>query len=359
MDRAMGLSWGRNKPARRFLPIVLPWLAAIFYLLTQIHGRALSPKLERFEFCQGHMGTQFRMILYANSAAGAQAAAETAFTRIAQLDLMMSDYLEDSELTAVGRQASGPPIPVCEELFRVLKKSQVMSKRSQGAFDITVGPVVQLWRRARRTAELPDPARLSEAMALTGHRKMHLYEQTRSVRLAQSGMRLDLGGIAKGYAADEAIVLLKKRGITRALVAAGGDIVVAEAPPGTEGWVIGVASLNSQDEPSACHLLLRHSAVSTSGDAEQHVTIGGIRFSHIINPKTGMALTGRRRVTVVARDGITADALATALCVMGSVRGLQLIETTSGAAAQFEEESETGKRTTISRRWSAFPKSCP
>ena len=148
-------------------------------------------------------------------------------------------------------------------------------------------------------------------------------------------MSLDLGGIAKGYAADEAMAVLKEHGISRSLVAAGGDIAVGAPPPGMDGWVIAIAQLESVDAPLSRYLLLHDAAVSTSGDANQNVEIGGVRYSHIVDPRTGLALTGRSSVTVVAPDCTTSDGLATAASVLGPQEGLKLIDSTAGAAALF------------------------
>ncbi|HXG63505.1 MAG TPA: FAD:protein FMN transferase, partial [Blastocatellia bacterium] len=189
----------------------------------------------RFEFEQAHMGTRFRLALYAPDAEAATRAAEAAFNRVARLDATMSDYKETSELSRLCREAAGRPVKVSEDLFRVLAASQHLAARTGGAFDITAGPVIRLWRRARRTGELPDPERLAQARELTGYQKVRLDEKRRTVQLEKSGMLLDLGGIAKGYAAQEAMAVLKQHGIRNALVAAGGDIVVSAPPPGARG----------------------------------------------------------------------------------------------------------------------------
>ena len=172
------------------------------------------------------------------------------------------------------------------------------------------------------------------------------------MRLAVAGMRLDLGGIAKGFAADEAQAVLRAHGITRALVAAGGDVVVSGPPPGRQGWSVAVAlpwGLQAADPV----LELHDAAVSTSGDAEQFVTLDGVRYSHIVDPRTGRALTGRRAATVVARTGAEADALATALCVLPPDEGLALVDSTPGAAARLVREGRAGIERRESRRWKA------
>lgn len=330
--------------------------ACVLLLMGAAFGLPRNPPMTRFEFIQLHMGTQFKIVLYAPNAQIAQRASKAAFERVAQLNHIMSDYLETSELTALSRQAGGPWVKVGDDLFRILLKSQEVAERTDGAFDITVGPLVQLWRHARRTREMPDPKRLAEALKRTGYTKLHLNKDTRSVWLEQPGMLLDLGGIAKGYAADEANAALKRCGVESALVAAGGDIVVSNPPPERRGWVIGISPLESPDKLATRHLLLQSAAVSTSGDAEQHVEINGVRYSHIINPKTGLGITGRSSVTVVAPDGTTADALATAVSVLGPVRGLGLIDSIEGTAALFLQGTERGVRPFESKRWIDIPK---
>lgn len=315
-------------------------------LTRQDSGQSLQT---RFEFSQPHMGTTFRIVVYANDMASANQATDAAFARIAQLDLIMSDYRETSELMQLCQKAGGPPVKVSAELFRVLSESQRLAQRSEGAFDITVGPIVRLWRRSRRTRELPDPERLAQALELVGYDKLCLDEKARTARLLKPGMLLDVGGIAKGYAADEALTVLKRHGIHNALVAAGGDIAVSNPPPGTDGWKVAIASLEPGNNPPT--LLLRNAAVSTSGDAEQHVTINGKRYSHIVDPKTGLGLTGRSSVTVVAPNGMTADGLDTAVSVTGPDRGLQLIDRTEGTAALIMQAAPDGIRTFESKRW--------
>jgi len=309
-------------------------------------GHAGKPALSRFEFREMHMGSEFKLLLYCPDGATARRASRAAFDRIAALDRSLSDYDPDSELMRLCNRAGGPPVAVSDDLFRVLERSQEISSRSDGAFDATVGPVVRLWRRTRRNRLLPEPETLARALALVGFAKVKLDAKARTVQLLKPGMKLDLGGIAKGYASGEAIATLKREGVDRALVAGAGDVVVSGPPPGTEGWTVGIAPLEAPggSEPSR-RLLLRDAAVSTSGDAERFVEIGGVRYSHIVNPKTGIGLVDRVSVTVVARDGATADALATACCVLGPDRGLKLADEIEGAAALFVRAGETMETT--------------
>jgi len=305
----------------------------------------------RFEFVQAHMGTQFRIILYAPDAETAGRASTVAFDRIARLDATMSDYRETSELMRACKPAGHQWVKVSDDLFRVLALSQQFARRSQGAFDVTVGPVVRLWRRARRMQELPAAEKLAAARRLVGYARLHLDARTQAIRLDKSGMLIDLGGIAKGFAADAAMAILKDHGINSALVAAGGDIVTSAAPPGLRGWTVAVRALTSADEAAMIHLLLANAAVSTSGDAEQFVEINGVRYSHIVDPRTGQALTGRRSATVVAPSGATSDALATAVSVLDPLRARRLIDRTEGAAAHIERMQSDRIVTTESKRW--------
>ena len=169
-------------------------------------------------------------------------------------------------------------------------------------------------------------------------------------------MQLDAGGIAKGFAADEAAAVLKQCGIRSALIAAGGDIVAMAPPPGAKGWRIAVAALDGASHPPAGHLLLHDAAVSTSGDAEQFMIVNGARYSHIFDPRTGEALTGQSSVTVVAPNGMTSDALATAVSVMGGPSGIRLVDETPGAAARIVSRPAEGDapQTYESRRWRAM-----
>jgi thiamine biosynthesis lipoprotein len=297
------------------------------------------------------MGTLFRIICYAPGADVAAGASNAAFERIAKLDDIMSDYRPASQLMLLCQRSGGPPVEISEDLFHVLAESQIVAERSGGAFDITVGPVVRLWRRARRRREMPDPLRLAQALQLVGRDKVQLDKMARSARLTRKGMLLDLGGIAKGYAADEALKVLKHYGIERALVAAGGDIAVSTPPPGKRGWKIGISSLESSSQPPRQFLLLQDAAVSTSGDAEQYVEIGGKRYSHIVDPKTGIGLIGHSRVTVIAPNGTASDSLATAVSVLGPEKGLALIEATEGTAALILQMTEQGLRSFCSKRW--------
>ena len=295
---------------------------------------ARQEKLDRYEFHQILMGVEFNISLYAVDQATANRAARAVFRRVRQLDDILSDYDPDSELMRFCRTSGpGEPVNVSPELSFVLSRSLSLSKQTDGAFDISVGPVVKLWRRARRKKSFPEPAKLAAARKLVGYQSIHLDHSAGTAELAKPQMLLDLGGIAKGYAGDEALAVLRRHGITRALIDASGDIVVGDPPPGKSGWLIGIAPLSNSEAAPSRFLTLSNSAVATSGDAFQSITIEGKRYSHIVDPKTGLGLSEPSSVTVVAPDGITADSLASAVSVLGPQRGLKLIECTDKTAA--------------------------
>jgi FAD:protein FMN transferase len=325
-----------------------------FGILAVVLLGGAEPALTRYSFTQPHMGTRFRILVYAPEEVTAHKATDAAFARIAALNATMSDYDKTSELMRLCAQAGGPPVPVSAELFFVLSRAQEVSRQSGGAFDVTVGPLVKFWRQARRLRRLPDAKKLADARALVGWRNVRLDEKKRTVQLLKPGMQLDLGGIAKGYAADEALMVLAKHGLDRALVAAGGDIAVSAPPPDAEGWKIAIATLPGEKDPG--RLILHHAAVSTSGDAEQYVEIDGKRYSHLVDPRTGIGLVGRMSATVVAKKGIDADSLTKVVAVLGPEKGLPIIEVHEGVSARLVRKDGDEFATTVSKN---FPKLHP
>jgi thiamine biosynthesis lipoprotein len=288
-----------------------------------------SDSLSRFEYTQIHMGMQTRIVLYAPSDSTARQAASAAFERIAELENVMSSYRPDSELMQLSAKAGGPPVPVSRALFDVLKRTQRFARRSGGAFDATMGPYIALWRKTRETGRLPPDSALQRADSLVGWRKVHLNDDNRTVRLDTPGMTLNLGGIAKGYILDRALETLRQRGIKRALIRAGGDLVAGGPPPGKSGWKVAVANADSAHR----FIRLDHGAVASSGDTEQFVEIDGKRYSHVVDPRTGLGLTNRLAVTVTAPSGTTADALATTISVLGEQRGRTLADSYRNVSA--------------------------
>ena len=298
---------------------------ACVWLILAITSDAPASDLKRFEFTRIEMGVEFRIALYASGSEVASNASSAAFDRVRDLNNVLSDYESSSELMRLCVTSKpGKPVVVSPELMTVLSHSQLVAEASNGAFDVTLGPVTKLWRRARRQMELPAANDLQQARDTVGFLFLKLAPQSRSVELLKPSMRLDLGGIAKGYAADEALKVLRSKGITRVLVAASGDIAVGDPPPGKDGWIVAVESLTRKNVPDLS-LKLVNQAVSTSGDAYQSVEIAGRRYSHIVDPKTGLGLEQRSSVTIIAATGMQADALATAVTVLGPEAGLELV----------------------------------
>jgi thiamine biosynthesis lipoprotein len=297
------------------------------------------------------MGSLFRITLYAPDKAGADAAAIAAYRRVAELDDCMSDYDPRSELMQLCQKPIGAPVHVSRDLFDILQYSQKISEESGGAFDVTVGPFVQLWRTARKKKALPAPAELAEAAKAVGYRKLVLNARDQTATLTVPNMRLDLGGIAKGYAADQALAVMRRMGVTRAMVAASGDIAIGDAPPGHAGWAIGIASIDPKDEGVTKTVLLKNAGISTSGDAEQYVEINGVRYSHIIDPATGLGLTNRIQATIIGPNATTTDGLDNTICGLGVERGLKLIDSLPRTAALVSTWDANGKHVFPSRRF--------
>jgi thiamine biosynthesis lipoprotein len=317
----------RQKSAKGIFHLLIVWLFAA----ATLHAATL----QRFEYEQPQMGLPFRMILYAPDKKAADAASNMAFQRIKQLNDIMTDYDADSELSRLSRTSgSGRDIPVGEDLWRVLTRAQDLSERSGGAFDVTVGPCVNLWRKARRELKMPDPARLAEARKDVGYQHVQLNRRRHTVRLLVPNMRLDLGGIAKGYAVDEALKVLTVRGIRSALVSGGGDLAVTGPPPGKKGWRVELAPLDVTNAPPARFVVLKHGGLATSGDLFQRLEIEGKRYSHIVDPHTGIGLTDHSLVTVIGPDCMTADSLTKVVSVLGPEAGLQFIERASKVATR-------------------------
>jgi thiamine biosynthesis lipoprotein len=303
------------------------------------------------------MGTEWRIVLYAVDKPTAEAANQAAFARVKQLDDVMSDYNPKSELRIVCAKNDtdpGKPISASDDLIRVLGHAQDVAAKSDGAFDVTVGPLVKLWREARKSKELPKVEELKAAKECIGYQLLTVDAKAKTVTLAKAGMRLDLGGIGKGFAADEALAVLKGKGITRALIAASGDITVGDAPPNKEAWVVEIAPIGKG--MPARQVKLVNASVSTSGDLFQFVEIGGVRYSHVLDPKTGLGMTGRRSGTVIAPKGWQADALTKTALLLPPEKAQKLIDSVDGAAMYLvvKETDDAKDQVTESKRFREY-----
>ena len=317
----------------------LPFALSIALFLT-LAGVAASPlraqPLERYAYSRAQMGTAFNIVLYAPDSVLAQRAADAAFARIDTLNEHLSDYLADSELSRLSATAGqGQAVPVSDDLWAVLMAAQRMAEQTGGAFDVTVGPLTRLWRWAMRRDRLPPEDRLAHARQAVGYRHLVLDSLAHTVSLKKLEMGLDLGGIAKGFAVDEALEVLQAFGLTRVLIDGGGDLRLGDPPPGAPGWRIEVSRVNADGERVQEERFLARKAVATSGATYRYVEVDGVRYSHLLDPRTGMGLTDERLVTVIAPTGMQADALASALSVLGPDDGLAFAAGLPEVAARF------------------------
>ena len=294
-------------------------------LLAAVMASQAAAQSVRHEFSELHLGVATRIVVYADDST-ARVAARAAFGRIAALEDVMSDWRAGSEVNRLAARA-GEWVEISPELHGVLRRAVEIAAASDGAFDPTVAPLVALWRETRRSGALPGLAALDSARALVGWDRVAL-DTCRPLARLEPGTRLDLGGIAKGFILQEALASLGAHGAPRALIEAGGDIVVGDPPPGRPGWTIALGGADTT---------VAGTAVSTSGTGEQAVTIGGVRYAHVVDPRTGLGVTAARTVTVTAADASVADALATALVVLGPERGAAFLARFPGVLVTWRE----------------------
>ena len=296
------------------------------------------------------MGVSWTITVHARDRADGERALAAGFAEAQRLERILSDYDAASELSRLSAAAPMPrPVPVGEDLWNVLARADELREVTDGAFDITVGPLTTLWRQSRRSGRLPRPDKLAAARATVGAGAIVLDRAARTVSLTRPGMRLDPGGIGMGYAADRVLAVLADHGIAAAMVDASGDVAVSAAPPGTDGWRIRVQGMPGDTD--AKPLVLAHAAITTSGDARQFVEIDGRRFSHIVDPTTGLGIAGPAAVTVIAPDCTTADALATAASVLGHERGPAMIARFPKVSARFIWRDGEATHTLVTPDW--------
>jgi thiamine biosynthesis lipoprotein len=322
-------TFGRRPAAAQSLPALGLRALCLATLCLAAAGQAVAA--ERYEFSEVKMGAPFKLVFYADDQAAADRAAAAAFHRVDELNMIFSDYEPKSELSRLSRASpTKEPVKLSDPLWDILVRARALSEASDGAFDVTVGPYVRLWRRARKVHELPEPAVLAQAGKAVGYQYLQLDPAQHAASLLREHMILDLGGIAMGYTVDEVLGVLARQGIRRALVDGSGDIGLGDPPPGKSGWTIGIAP-PTIGEPPTRYVTLANCAITTSGDMYQHVDFDGVRYSHIVDPKTGLGLTDRSSVTLIARDCLTADSVTKAIAVGGPEKGLKIVAGIAGA----------------------------
>jgi len=265
--------------------------------------------LTRLELTEEAMGSSFSLILFGPNRAGLETAAAAAFAEAHRLDRLLSNYLAGSEWSAMNREAASGPVRVTPELFALLSDCLEYSRMSDGAFDITVGPLIKVWGFYNGEGGLPQPKDFKAALRRVGYRHVQLDRGPRTIRFARSGMDLDPGGIGKGYAVDRMVAVLKQAGVRTALVSASGSSIYGLGAPPDEpqGWPI---TIRTPRDPSAvaAHVVLKDMSLSTSGSYEKFFWAEGRTYSHIVDPRTGYPARGTSAVSVLAPRTIDSEA---------------------------------------------------
>lgn len=297
-----------------------------FTLLLFISSGGWS-QTHRFQFTETKMGSPFSLVFYAKDSVIASHLARQSFLLVDSFTAIFSDYLPNSELNTLSATAgTGKWVSPSPSLYQILYQSKNAWHSSRGSFDVTLGPLSKLWRQTRKEKQFPAEEEVKGARKMVGFDKLFLDTVKKQVRLQQAGMQLDLGGIAKGYVAEEVVRFFKRKGIQIVMADAGGDIVCGEAPPGKKGWTIGINIPEEANRLLNETIILQNKAVATSGDVYQFTPYGGKKYSHIIDPKTGYGVTFQQNVTVIAPDGATADWLATACSILPVRKGKRLVK---------------------------------
>jgi len=316
----------------------------IYYLVFLIGGLlAAVPGFsqKKYSFTQPAMGSPFTIVIATDDSLAAARAAREAYVLVDTLNAILSDYIDSSEINRLSATSGqGRYVAVSPALFDILYQAQTAAHLTHGSYDITIGPVVRLWRKARKTGIPPRGDEIAAAMRQTGYHYLHLDTAGRSVWLEKAGMQLDVGGLGKGFVAQAVLDRLRTMGFVHCMVNAGGKIVAGLPPAGQAGWIIGINAPGEKEQLLPIYLSLGKMSVATSGDIYQYMEWNGRRYSHIIDPHTGIGLTRRRNVTAIAADGTTADWLATACSILSYRQSLRLIRQFPGAALLVTEKKQ-------------------
>ena len=278
------------------------------------------------------MGNRFEISVVSEDEIWAERKIEEAVADILRIEALLTTFKEDSQTNQINAQAGIAPVKVDHEVFELIRRSLRISALTQGAFDITYGSIDKsLWNFDTHMTSLPDAETARRMVQLINYRNVILNETEKSVFLKQKGMRIGFGGIGKGYAAEMAKRLLLKKGVENGVVNASGDLTTWGKQPNGEPWTIGIADPNAKNQPFS-YLNISNIAVATSGNYEKYALINGIKYSHTIDPKTGLPVTGIKSVTILSANAEIADAMATPVTVMGVRVGLDMINQMQGVA---------------------------
>lgn len=298
-----------------------------------------TPKSHKAHYSDQVMGTVVSLTIWTDDDAKASAAAKEVFEEFKRVDGIMSSWLPDSAVAQINSNAGKQAIKVNAELLSVATRSLVAAKATKGAFDITVGAFRGLWKFDQDIdGTIPDKKDVRKRTKLVGYRNVVLNAKKSTIKLKRKGMRITLGGVAKGYAVDRAVALLRERGLGSFIVQAGGDLYASGTKDGQK-WRVGIRDPRGKRDASFALIDLTDATFSTSGDYERSLVIDGVRYNHILDPKTGYPATRSRSVTVKADDALTADIWSTALFVLGAEKGMPLVEKRPGIEAVFVDQS--------------------
>ena len=310
-----------------------------------VNFSATKKAIAKVEFSQRLMGINVRMVVDAPISPELRRSVSLAFEEAIRLNMIFSDWEGGSEISRLSRSSQyGNSFPLSNELLEVLSYSQNLAHKSGGAFDVTIGSLSRLWRIARHQKRLPEKQKIQQALKRSGYEKLIINESNSSARLTTEGMVLDLGGIAKGYIADQMLGVMKKNGFSRCLIDAGGDLILGDPPASNKGWRIEIGGISSSLLPT---LELSNCAVATSGDLEQYLELDGERYSHLLNPQTGLGIAGRAQVTIIAENGMSADALASVCLVLGKNKVESFLPKTKYFSMYYVDYVETSLKTEI------------
>ncbi len=281
------------------------------------------------------MGTEVTITVVAKSAAEGSSAIDAAMAEVKRFDRMMSLYKDDSEITKVNLAAGKNPVRVSPEMIEVVEAAQRVSDLTEGAFDVTIGPLVVLWQMRLKEGKVPTDREIANIRPRVNYRNIVLDKKASTIFLKEPGMIMDLGGAAKGYVADKVADLLRARGIHNAIVALAGDIRVLGRRADNSPWRIGVQHPREKDKMLTV-LDLSDKYISTSGDYERYKIVHKKRYHHILDPRTGKTSEGMEAVTLVCDKGAVGDSLTTALFILGTEKGMKLVRSL-GYDAIFED----------------------
>jgi thiamine biosynthesis lipoprotein len=306
---------------------------AILFLFVALMMSALPPSLSvqqsetvMVQEARRLMWTTFEIVAYGRDRARLTEAANAAFEEIDRLDRQMSNYSETSELTYINRNAARSEVIVDKELFDFLKQSVEYSRATEGAFDITVGPLMKAWGFFKGQGRVPKSDELALVMAQVGYRHIKLNDQTHTIRFDREGVEIDLGGVAKGYAVDRAAAILRDSGVTSALISSGTSSICAiGAPPGQSAWQVSVSDPLNRSRQVAS-IALKDQSISTSGCNEKTFEVGGKTYCHIMDPRTGQPIDGILSATIITPLGVDAEVLSKAVMVLGVEKAREFVK---------------------------------